>query len=138
MISFTPADLDRFLSEDTGEPVVMLNLLRFRPDGGRERYLEYLNLAGPLVTRYGAEILYAGDGETPLAAESGQAWDAVALVRYLTQRAFADMIADPDYHSADPVRLSALAEAVLQPVRLTLSPRTPAAGRHAFDAGRMV
>jgi len=75
------------------------------------------NLAGPLVTRYGAEILYAGDGATPLAAEPGQAWDAVALVRYPTRRAFADMIADPDYQSADPVRMSALAEAVLQPIR---------------------
>ncbi len=40
MISFTREALDRFLSEDNGEPVVMLNLLRFRPDGGREHYLE--------------------------------------------------------------------------------------------------
>lgn len=117
MISFTREDLDRFLAEDDGEPVVMLNLLRFRPDGGRERYLEYLTMAGPLVSRYGAEILYAGDGATPLAAEPGQAWDAVALVRYPTRRSFADMVADPDYQSADPVRMSALAEAVLQPVR---------------------
>ena len=117
MISFTRADLDRFLAEDDGKPVVMLNLVRFRPDGGRERYLEYLNMAGPLVSRYGAEIVYAGDGATPLAAEPGQAWDAVALVRYPTRRAFAAMIADPDYESADPVRMSALAEAILQPVR---------------------
>ena len=117
MISFTPADLDRFLSEDDGEPIVMLNLLRFRPEGGRDRYLEYLNMAGPLVARYGANIVYAGDGATALAAEPGQAWDAVALVRYPTRRAFADMIADPDYQLADPVRMSAVAEAVLQPVR---------------------
>jgi hypothetical protein len=26
----------------------MLNLLRYRPDGGRERYFECLKLAGPL------------------------------------------------------------------------------------------
>ncbi len=124
MTSFTPAALNRFLSEDDGEPVVMLNLLRFRPDGGRQRYLEYLSLAGPLVARHGAEILYAGDGATALAAEPGQAWDAVALVRYPSRRAFADMIADPDYTLADPVRLLALAEAVLQPVRTLPTPRT--------------
>lgn len=117
MISLTRKDLDRFLAEDNGEPVVMLNLLRFRPDGGRERYLEYVSMAGPLVARYGAEILYAGDGATPLAAETGQAWDAVALVQYPTRRAFADMITDPDYQAADPVRMSALDEAVLQPIR---------------------
>ncbi len=117
MISFTREALDRFLSKDNDKPVVMLNLLRFRPGGGREHYLEYLTLAGPIITRYGAEILFAGDGETPLAAESGQAWNAVALVRYPTRRAFADMIADPDYRAADPVRMSALAEAVLQPLQ---------------------
>lgn len=117
MIAFTPAELDRFIAEDDGSPVVMLNLLRFKPDGGRDRYLEYLGMAGPLVARYGAEIIYAGDGLPPLAAESGQDWDAVALVRYPTRRAFADMVADPDYQKADPVRLSALVEAVLQPIR---------------------
>jgi uncharacterized protein (DUF1330 family) len=117
MISFSAADVDRFLSEDNGEPVVMLNLLRFRPDGGRERYFEYVNMAAPLVARYGAEILFAGDGSTPLAAESGQAWDTVALVRYPTWRAFADMIADQDYASADQLRMSALTEPVLQPIR---------------------
>jgi uncharacterized protein (DUF1330 family) len=117
MIAFAPADVDSFLCQDKGEPVVMLNLLRFRPDGGRERYLEYVNMIGPLVTRHGAKILYAGDGATPLAAEPGQAWDAVALVRYPTRRAFADMIADPAYEAADPVRTSALVEAVLQPIR---------------------
>jgi hypothetical protein len=26
-------DLDRFLAEDDGKPIVMLNLLRFRKDG---------------------------------------------------------------------------------------------------------
>jgi hypothetical protein len=49
----------------------MLNLARFRPGGDRERYLEHLNMAGPLVAPYGAEILYTGDGGTPLAAERG-------------------------------------------------------------------
>lgn len=95
----------------------MLNLLRFEPDGGRERYLEYLGMAGPLVARHGAKIVYVGDGLAPLAAEPGQDWDAVALVRYPNRRAFADMVADPDYQKADSVRLSALVEAVLQPVR---------------------
>jgi len=43
MISFTAADLEGFLAKVDGEPVVMLNLHRYRPDGGRERYFEYLN-----------------------------------------------------------------------------------------------
>jgi uncharacterized protein (DUF1330 family) len=120
MISFTSAALDHFLSEDDGGPVVMLNLLRFHPEGGKDRYFKYLGVAAPLLTRYGAQVTFAGDGLTPLAAETGQAWDVVALVRYPTRRAFADMVANPDYQAADSMRMSALVEAVLQPIR-TLS-----------------
>lgn len=120
VITIIEPELQRFLTEDDGQPVVMLNLLRFRPNGGRERYAEYLRMAGPLSARYGAEIVYAGDGTAALAAEAGQAWDAVALVRYPNRRAFAEMLKDPDYRVADPVRMSALAEAVLQPTYRTM------------------
>ncbi len=117
MIKVTAADIDRFLAEDDHQPIVMLNLLRFKADGGRQRYFDYLAMAGPIVARYGAEILFAGDGVTALCAEPGQSWDAVALVRYPNRSTFVDMIADPAYAVADPVRMSALEEAVLQPVR---------------------
>lgn len=117
MIKVAPADIDVFLAEDDGEPIVMLNLLRFKADGGRQRYLDYLAMAGPIVARYGAEILFVGDGATALCAEPGQSWDAVALVRYPNRSSFVEMIADPAYAVADPIRMSALEEAVLQPIR---------------------
>jgi hypothetical protein len=34
----------------------MLDLLRFQPERGRDRYLDYLRMAGPMVARYGADI----------------------------------------------------------------------------------
>jgi len=37
----TGADLKQLLADDPGGPVVMLNLLRFKPDGGRESYGRY-------------------------------------------------------------------------------------------------
>jgi uncharacterized protein (DUF1330 family) len=116
MIKVAPADIERFLLEDDGRPVVMLNLLRFKADGGRQRYFDYLAMAGPIVARYGAEIIFAGDGSTALCAEAGQSWDAVALVRYPNRSTFVSVIADPAYAVADPIRMSALEEAVLQPV----------------------
>ncbi|GLR55832.1 hypothetical protein GCM10007919_05540 [Rhizobium indigoferae] len=118
MIKVTAADIDRFLAEDDDQPTVMLNLLRFKADGGRQRYLDYLAMAGPIVGRYGAEIILAGDGATALCAEPGQSWDAVALVRYPNRSTFVEMIADPAYAVADPIRMSALEEAVLQPIRI--------------------
>lgn len=108
--------LSAFLAEADEGPIVMLNLLRFKPDGGRERYVEYLSMAAPILTRKGAEITFAGDGLPALAAAEGQSWDAVVLVRYPNRRAFSELIGDVDYAVADPVRQSALEDAVLQPL----------------------
>lgn len=119
MLTLIPDEFERFLEKDDGKPVVMLNLLRFHQQGGRERYADYLAVAQPIVARFGAEILFVGDGLPALSAEAGQAWDAVALIRYPTRRAFADMVADADYRSeAGPMRETALLEAVLQPIRI--------------------
>ncbi|MFE6305608.1 DUF1330 domain-containing protein [Nocardiopsis sp. NPDC057823] len=107
-------DLETLLDEDPGGPVVMLNLLRFAP-GGRASYQEYSRLASRFLAEYGGELLYAGDGATPLVAEEGQAWDAVLLVRYPSREAFGRMIADPGYREITALRSRALAEAVLQP-----------------------
>jgi len=116
MMTLIPGPLAAYLADDNGQPIVMLNLLRFKPDGGRERYQEYLAMAGPVVARVGAEISFAGDGSPPLCAEAGQAWDAVVLVRYPNRKAFVALAQDPEYAKADPVRKDALVEAVLQPV----------------------
>lgn len=104
--------------ETTGPdgPVVMLNLLRFRPDGGRESYQRYVEHLGARINaRYGLEVLYLGEGGPALVAEDGQAWDTVALVRYPDRQAFVDMIRDPDYRAGAHFRSEALLETVLQP-----------------------
>ena len=40
MVSLSPVAIDAFLTGDDDSTVVMLNLLRFEPDGGREKYLD--------------------------------------------------------------------------------------------------
>lgn len=107
------ADLKRFLAEDRGGPVVMLNLLRFVP-GGRDQYRAYVAAFTPFAHKVGAELLYAGDGSTALVAEPGQAWDAVLVVRYPSRAAFSRMVRDPDYQKVTHLRTTALVEAVLQ------------------------
>lgn len=57
MVAFSPDGFVRFLAEEDDGPVVILNLLRFMPDGGRERHLEYLRMAEPILARFGARIL---------------------------------------------------------------------------------
>ena len=108
------ADLKAFLAEDLGGPVVMLNLLRYREDGGRDQYLRYVEHFRRTSAPFGAEVLYVGDGSTPLVAEPGQDWDAVLLVRYPSRQAFSDMVRDPAYQQGSHLRTGALTEAVLQ------------------------
>ncbi|MGY2129504.1 DUF1330 domain-containing protein [Blastococcus sp. SYSU DS0617] len=108
------SDLKRYLQEDPGGPVVMLNLLRYA-EGGRETYEKYSSaLRTTFLARYGAEVIYAGDGSTALVAEPGQEWDAVLLVRYPSRKAFSKMVADPEYQQFTHFRTQALTEAVLQ------------------------
>jgi len=107
------SDLKRFIAEDDGAPVVMLNLLRFA-DGGRARYDEYARAIQPFLAKVGGELVYGGDGATALVAEPGQAWDAVLLVKYPSRAAFCAMVADPDYQRITHLRTEALREAVLQ------------------------
>ncbi len=114
MIDPTGTDLKRFLAEDPGGPVVMLNLLRYQPDGGRERYQEYVAHFREASAKHGAEVLYVGDGSTVLVADAGQEWDSVMLVRYPSRQAFSDMVRDRDYQPGTELRTGALVEAVLQ------------------------
>ncbi|WP_426513757.1 DUF1330 domain-containing protein [Dactylosporangium sp. McL0621] len=113
----TGPDFAAFLAEDPDEPVVMLNLLRFA-EGGRALYQEYARaFSRTIAPRYGAEVVYAGDGGPALVAEDGQQWDAVLLVRYPNRRAFSRLVADPEYQQITHLRSRALREAVLQPTR---------------------
>lgn len=112
----TGNDLKRFLQEDDGQPVVMLNLLRFKPDGGADRYADYGRAIIPHLNKVGGEVVYFGDAATPLVKPDTDAtWDAVLLVRYPNRQAFSAMVADPDYQQITHIRTEALDAAVLQP-----------------------
>ncbi len=59
--------------EDT--PVVMLNLLSFEPEGGRERYEEYGAAVAPLLEKAGGRIVFLGEPAPALLGEDS--WDLV-------------------------------------------------------------
>jgi hypothetical protein len=54
-------DLERFLSDDAESPVVMLNLLRFKP-GGEPSHAEYARRIQPFLERAGVKVLFFGRG----------------------------------------------------------------------------
>lgn len=109
----TGQDLKRFIAEDPGGAVVMLNLLRFKP-GGRASYESYAREVGPFLQRVGAEVLYVGDCDTTLVAPDSHEWDVILIVRYPSRAAFTQMVADPDYQGITGLRTEALEAAVLE------------------------
>jgi uncharacterized protein (DUF1330 family) len=109
----TGQDLKRFLAEDHGGPVVMLNLLRFA-DGGRPGYEEYARRIVPFLAEVGAEVVYVGDCSTALVAPEQHDWDAMLLVRYPSRAAFSQMVANPAYQEITGLRTDSLSDAVLQ------------------------
>lgn len=97
-----------------GSPVVMLNLLRFKPDGGAERYAEYSAAVMPIVEALGGRVVWAGVPATALLG--GDSWDMVALVEYPTRQAFLEMIGSEEYQAIGHLRTEALLEGQLHPM----------------------
>jgi uncharacterized protein (DUF1330 family) len=103
------------------EPVVMLNLLRYRAvalpgfgvDGlsGREAYGVYGRAFAELHPRFGGEPFWMGRGLNAVIGE--EEWDIIVLVRYPTRRQFVAMLNDPDYQRIAPIRAAALADSRL-------------------------
>lgn len=108
-------DLKRFLAEDPGGPVVMLNLLKYKP-GGRASYERYVEAFREHGARFGAEIVGVGDCGTALVAPDAHDWDSILLARYPSRQAFSDMVRDADYQQITHLRTEALDNAVLQPL----------------------
>jgi uncharacterized protein (DUF1330 family) len=105
------ADLSSRIDEG---PVTMLNLLAFKPDGGRERYMEYGTAVLPLLEGAGGRVVFQGQAAPVLLGD--KSWDLVLLVEYPTRRAFIEMIQSPEYQAIAHLRTEALAKGELHPL----------------------
>lgn len=80
---------------DPQGPIVMVNLLKFAPDGGAEAYARYGEKAAPFLAEAGAKVRYLGDVAATVIG--GEEWDEVILVEYPSLKAFFEMTQNPDY-----------------------------------------
>jgi uncharacterized protein (DUF1330 family) len=105
----TPEQLAALATRPADAPVVMINLLQFRADGGRESYLRYAQEVAPHLQRVGGTVRYAGaapgvvigDGEKP-------GWDAIIVVEYPSPAAFLDMVSNEEYLKVHEYRAAGL------------------------------
>ena len=91
-------------------PIVMLNLLKFKP-GGAESYDRYAKVSIRLVAEIGGRVLYFGTQKMPFIGH--EEWDAVILVEYPSRTAFLTMIGDERYQAAAHYRHDALIDSRL-------------------------
>ena len=99
--------IDELLGDTGSEPIVMLNLLRFRaraeyPDSrktdltGRQAY----NLNGEamlkIVEREGGKFLFAAEVKSLVIGTVEEMWDATALVQYPSPASFAKIASSPE------------------------------------------
>ena len=92
-------------------PVTMLNLLKFKDDGGVESYARYAREADRFVEGVGGKLIFSGRPNELL--NGGEDWDLVLLVQYPSRKAFLKMASDPEYLKIHSFREKALERAVL-------------------------
>jgi uncharacterized protein (DUF1330 family) len=108
-----------FRDRQTGEPIAMLNLLKFKDkavyeDGrpcelsGREAYALYGKTFKEIMGPQGVNILYSGEMRGVLIGQGDDLWDAMALIQYPSTQVMLDMLRNEDYQQAQQHRAAGL------------------------------
>jgi len=92
-------------------PIHMLNLLRYKADGGRESYAKYSARTVPMVEARGGKVVYSARGRATVIG--GEEWDSVFIVEYPSREAFIDMVTSEDYQAGVHLRHEALEDSRL-------------------------
>ena len=120
-----------FFSRGISGPVVMLNLLRFRPVAdysatpalapaspisGEAAYRLYMEHTMPFLRKSGGEILFQGRGGDFFIGPADERWDAALLIRQASVTAFLAFASDPAYLAGIGHRTAALEDSRLLPL----------------------
>jgi len=101
----TQEQLEQFLALPDG-PIVMVNLLKFKPDGGAEEYGEYGQKVQPILESIGARLIFSGQAKVCMIGAGD--WDSVALVEYPDKMALIEMSRSEAYQAIHHHRAAGL------------------------------
>jgi hypothetical protein len=129
-------ELLRFLDEDDGKPIVMVNLMHLRdmPVSVNGRTLdatadEALNEYGRFVFSFlikrGSYPVYRGEAAMDVmeawGIEGAEEWSSAALVRYRSRRVMMELAADPTFGQTHEGKIAAIAKTIAVPTSTTFS-----------------
>ena len=105
----TPEQLEALAARPAEAPVVMINRLQFRAEGGRENYLRYTQEVAPHLQRVGGAVRYVGGAPGVVIGEGEKPWwDAIIVVEYPSPAAFLDMVSNEEYLKVHEYRAAGL------------------------------
>jgi uncharacterized protein (DUF1330 family) len=114
-MSFILPTQDQFkqvMSQQYKGPIVMVNLLKFKPEGGAESYRKYYEATKKIMEGKGiSRIVYRGNGLMPVIGE--EEWDEIALYEYDSINAFIEMNRNKEYQAIMHYRTEALIDSRL-------------------------
>ena len=99
----TPEQMQELMKGPADQPVVMVNLLRFKPKAeesegevsGQEAYMRYGEKMREFVESKGGRFIWAGRVDSQVIGEGGEGFHVVALVEYPSRAAFLEIARDP-------------------------------------------
>jgi uncharacterized protein (DUF1330 family) len=119
----TREQIEALAADQSDDPIVMLNLLRFKAEAdgvdagvsGEDAYRRYGEATEPFLERVGGRVLSLVATAQSVIGPAEPEWDAVLLVEYPSRKAFLQMATDPEY-----LKIHAHREAALEDSRLVV------------------
>jgi uncharacterized protein (DUF1330 family) len=112
----TAEQIQELLAGPSDQPVVMLNLLRFKPQAdashpgtsGEEAYLRYAQEMRSFVESKGGRFLWAGRVDSQVIGEGGEQFHMIGIVEYPSRQGFLAIATDPHVHEIGAHRAAGL------------------------------
>jgi uncharacterized protein (DUF1330 family) len=100
----TPEQIQALLSHPSDQPVVMLNLLRFKPhatepdtgDSGEAAYQRYAAQMVPFVESRGGRVIWTGRVDGQVIGAGADDFAMAALMEYPSRKAFVEIATSPE------------------------------------------
>ena len=104
----TQEQLERYADLEHEGPIVICNILKFKPGGGARRYNEYSQNFAQLLKTYGGKILFTGRYLMPVIGDDD--WHMLALVEYPSLEAFISLTQSKEYQEMKTLRADSLVD----------------------------
>ncbi|MEN8159653.1 MAG: DUF1330 domain-containing protein [Myxococcota bacterium] len=91
----TKEQIEALLADASPDPVVMVNLLRFKP-GGEAAYMRYGAAMRKIVESRGGRFVWSGRVTSQVVGAGADGITVVALVEYPSRKAFVEIATSPE------------------------------------------